>query len=218
MCSCHEHFILLRRRTGEKVKHVVCCRRIISSLKKIGIKGRAYLRNTSLKLQQANFTKPNLAVLALVTLWKIPISTQCITLVTFYTISKHVFITEDNWICRPIPQKSDKGAKRQGTLCLQTCFPRAKRLMCWWCSQISALVFLCQAKEELKMENQRLKDENGALIRVITKLSKWGWTRRRRTQSMSLNLHSSCVFIWSVLGKNVWVVFEKNKKKLDCFF
>lgn len=29
-----------------------------------------------------------------------------------------------------------------------------------------------QAKEELMMENQRLKDENGALIRVITKLSK----------------------------------------------
>ncbi|XP_075881061.1 protein phosphatase 1 regulatory subunit 12B-like isoform X3 [Nelusetta ayraudi] len=29
-----------------------------------------------------------------------------------------------------------------------------------------------QAKEDLKMENQRLKDENGALIRVITKLSK----------------------------------------------
>lgn len=29
-----------------------------------------------------------------------------------------------------------------------------------------------QAKEELLMENQRLKDENGALIRVITKLSK----------------------------------------------
>lgn len=27
-------------------------------------------------------------------------------------------------------------------------------------------------KAELKMENQRLKDENGALIRVITKLSK----------------------------------------------
>lgn len=30
-----------------------------------------------------------------------------------------------------------------------------------------------QAKEELMLENQRLKDENGALIRVITKLSKW---------------------------------------------
>ncbi|XP_029358635.1 protein phosphatase 1 regulatory subunit 12B-like [Echeneis naucrates] len=29
-----------------------------------------------------------------------------------------------------------------------------------------------KAKAELKMENQRLKDENGALIRVITKLSK----------------------------------------------
>ncbi|XP_044028043.1 protein phosphatase 1 regulatory subunit 12B-like isoform X3 [Siniperca chuatsi] len=29
-----------------------------------------------------------------------------------------------------------------------------------------------QVKAELKMENQRLKDENGALIRVITKLSK----------------------------------------------
>ncbi|XP_035486171.1 protein phosphatase 1 regulatory subunit 12B isoform X2 [Scophthalmus maximus] len=29
-----------------------------------------------------------------------------------------------------------------------------------------------KVKAELKMENQRLKDENGALIRVITKLSK----------------------------------------------
>ncbi|KAF3856666.1 hypothetical protein F7725_017389 [Dissostichus mawsoni] len=29
-----------------------------------------------------------------------------------------------------------------------------------------------QVKAELNMENQRLKDENGALIRVITKLSK----------------------------------------------
>ncbi|KAM7402491.1 hypothetical protein PAMP_017723 [Pampus punctatissimus] len=29
-----------------------------------------------------------------------------------------------------------------------------------------------QVKADLKMENQRLKDENGALIRVITKLSK----------------------------------------------
>lgn len=44
---------------------------------------------------------------------------------------------------------------------------------------ILTLVVLCcfvylwlQVKEELKMENQRLKDENGALIRVITKLSK----------------------------------------------
>lgn len=27
--------------------------------------------------------------------------------------------------------------------------------------------------EVLKTENQRLKDENGALIRVISKLSKW---------------------------------------------
>lgn len=29
-----------------------------------------------------------------------------------------------------------------------------------------------QAKEELMLENQKLKDENGALVRVITKLSK----------------------------------------------
>lgn len=29
-----------------------------------------------------------------------------------------------------------------------------------------------KVKAELKIENQRLKDENGALIRVITKLSK----------------------------------------------
>ena len=27
--------------------------------------------------------------------------------------------------------------------------------------------------DALKTENQRLKDENGALIRVISKLSKW---------------------------------------------
>ena len=36
---------------------------------------------------------------------------------------------------------------------------------------VCALLFL-QAKTDLKMENQRLKDENGALIRVISKLSK----------------------------------------------
>lgn len=34
------------------------------------------------------------------------------------------------------------------------------------------LALFLQVKGELKMENQRLKDENGALIRVITKLSK----------------------------------------------
>lgn len=28
--------------------------------------------------------------------------------------------------------------------------------------------------EQLKSDNQRLKDENGALVRVISKLSKWG--------------------------------------------
>lgn len=125
--------------------------------------------------------------------------------------------------------KNHLKGREQGTLCLQTCFPRAKRprsqpLTCWCCSQIGALVFSCQAKEELKMENQRLKDENGALIRVITKLSKWGWMRRRRTQSMSLNPHSLlCFFTWSVLGKNVWVVFvsdlkKQKQNKLDCFF
>jgi len=36
----------------------------------------------------------------------------------------------------------------------------------------SCLMLSLQVKAELKMENQRLKDENGALIRVITKLSK----------------------------------------------
>ncbi|XP_028303515.1 protein phosphatase 1 regulatory subunit 12B isoform X2 [Gouania willdenowi] len=38
--------------------------------------------------------------------------------------------------------------------------------------KISDMEDQLKAKEELKMENQRLKDENGALIRVITKLSK----------------------------------------------
>lgn len=47
------------------------------------------------------------------------------------------------------------------------------------------------------MENQRLKDENGALIRVITKLSKWGRRRRRGMDTRSLYLHSS--YLLSVL-------------------
>ncbi|XP_074530120.1 protein phosphatase 1 regulatory subunit 12B-like isoform X2 [Halichoeres trimaculatus] len=38
--------------------------------------------------------------------------------------------------------------------------------------RISDMEEQLKAKAELKMENQRLKDENGALIRVITKLSK----------------------------------------------
>ncbi|KAK5872084.1 hypothetical protein PBY51_012815 [Eleginops maclovinus] len=39
-------------------------------------------------------------------------------------------------------------------------------------SRISDMEEQLKVKTELKMENQRLKDENGALIRVITKLSK----------------------------------------------
>lgn len=38
--------------------------------------------------------------------------------------------------------------------------------------KISDIEEQLKVKAELKMENQRLKDENGALIRVITKLSK----------------------------------------------
>ncbi|XP_037629697.1 protein phosphatase 1 regulatory subunit 12B-like [Sebastes umbrosus] len=38
--------------------------------------------------------------------------------------------------------------------------------------RISDMEDQLKVKAELKMENQRLKDENGALIRVITKLSK----------------------------------------------
>lgn len=38
--------------------------------------------------------------------------------------------------------------------------------------RISDIEDQLKVKAELKMENQRLKDENGALIRVITKLSK----------------------------------------------
>ncbi|KAL7407935.1 hypothetical protein ABVT39_015881 [Epinephelus coioides] len=39
-------------------------------------------------------------------------------------------------------------------------------------NRISDMEEQLKVKAELKMENQRLKDENGALIRVITKLSK----------------------------------------------
>lgn len=38
--------------------------------------------------------------------------------------------------------------------------------------KISDMEEQVKVKADLKMENQRLKDENGALIRVITKLSK----------------------------------------------
>lgn len=55
----------------------------------------------------------------------------------------------------------------------------------YMCALFSYLVLFLQVKAELKMENQRLKDENGALIRVITKLSKWdrkqeGWEEEGR--------------------------------------
>ena len=37
---------------------------------------------------------------------------------------------------------------------------------------IDKLVFFFQVMENLKTENMKLKEENGALIRVISKLSK----------------------------------------------
>lgn len=40
-------------------------------------------------------------------------------------------------------------------------------------SNIISFLVLSQILTELKSDNQRLKDENGALIRVISKLSKW---------------------------------------------
>lgn len=42
----------------------------------------------------------------------------------------------------------------------------------WKIELIRSFVFSFQLLETLKAENQRLKDENGALIRVISKLSK----------------------------------------------
>lgn len=60
------------------------------------------------------------------------------------------------------PAESRTGAKTLKVINSMECYS----------SQFSVLVLFLQVKEELKMENQRLKDENGALIRVITKLSK----------------------------------------------
>lgn len=60
------------------------------------------------------------------------------------------------------PAESRTGAKTQQQRLSATCNV----------TLFSLVVLFVQVKEELKMENQRLKDENGALIRVITKLSK----------------------------------------------
>lgn len=44
--------------------------------------------------------------------------------------------------------------------------------MCWIMSYKTKTLLLFQQLEHLKNDNQRLRDENGALIRVISKLSK----------------------------------------------
>jgi len=66
----------------------------------------------------------------------------------------------------------------------------------------SHLFFQSQVLTELKSDNQRLKDENGALIRVISKLSKWGrpveeggeTLNRERTKSENFTLTSTWWF------------------------
>lgn len=62
------------------------------------------------------------------------------------------------------------------------------------CAHFSYLMLFLQVKAELKMENQRLKDENGALIRVISKLSKWDREDEKKRdgfQKLFFFLHSS---------------------------
>lgn len=68
-----------------------------------------------------------------------------------------------------------------------------------------------QIKAELKMENQRLKDENGALIRVITKLSKWegkqtGGKKKKGFKKSYFNLYP--LNFWkhmSILWKDMYI-------------
>ena len=49
--------------------------------------------------------------------------------------------------------------------------------------------------ENLKADNQRLKEENGALIRVISKLSKWmSLNAHRRTQLRYKYVQTACEY------------------------
>ncbi len=69
-----------------------------------------------------------------------------------------------------------------------------------------------QVLTELKSDNQRLKDENGALIRVISKLSKWGrpvkgeekyWTERDQIWELHTDFTLTCSWCSSSRVKGV---------------
>ncbi len=69
-----------------------------------------------------------------------------------------------------------------------------------------------QVLTELKSDNQRLKDENGALIRVISKLSKWGrlvkeeekyWTERDQIWELHTDFTLTCSWCSSSWVKGV---------------
>ena len=93
----------------------------------------------------------------------------------------------------------------------------------------SILPFLFQQLEVLKTENQRLKDENGALIRVISKLSKWlrkkgrvveegsgGLSLKRAKESLLVSLVAR--FPWDGTGQGsrkggVGTVFSLPRKR-----
>lgn len=69
-----------------------------------------------------------------------------------------------------------------------------------------------QAMEPLRAENKKLRDENGALIRVISKLSKWRWLHEFSifvvvTFSVALLTVACCwpLFVWSVVVKCVTI-------------
>nr|XP_020479384.1 protein phosphatase 1 regulatory subunit 12B-like [Monopterus albus] len=66
-------------------------------------------------------------------------------------------------------QRAQKGKPGD---CSSNMLEAEKKESCSLKKRITEMEEQLKVKAELKMENQRLKDENGALIRVITKLSK----------------------------------------------
>jgi len=73
-------------------------------------------------------------------------------------------LAENEKLRQKIMELEDQDKKRENE------FNREKRQMQ---RKISELEEELKGLEQLKNDNQRLKDENGALIRVISKLSKW---------------------------------------------
>lgn len=77
--------------------------------------------------------------------------------------------------------------------------------MSWLCLPVVSFLPFLQIKAELNMENQRLKDENGALIRVITKLSKWDRSSRRRGADNRSHIYTCILLTFSPSSDRMYV-------------